>query len=62
MTTQTAEEPDLGDFMTTGEVAEKFGVTQVDVQRAIKAELIDAQRVGYFYLIWGPGLPSTWPE
>lgn len=54
-------EPDLGLFMTTGEVAERFGVSQHDVQRAIKRDLIKAQKVGYFYLLWEPGLPDTWP-
>jgi len=48
--------------MTTGEVAEKYGVTQHEVQRAIHKGLIQAQKVGYFYLIWAPGLSATFPS
>lgn len=59
MTTKT--EPDLSDFMTTGEVAEKYGVTQVEVQKAIKRGQLEAQKVGYFYLLFGPKLPKTFP-
>lgn len=54
-------EPDLSDFLTTKEVAERFLVTQNDVQKAIKRGLISAQKVGYFYLIYGPNLPHDWP-
>ena len=54
-------EPDLADFLTTGEVADRYGITQHEVQRAIHKGLIQAQRVGYFYLIWGPALPTAFP-
>lgn len=60
MTTKT--EPDLSGFMTTGEVAEKYGVSQHEVQRAIHKGAIKAQKVGYFYLIWAPNLPETFPS
>lgn len=59
---EALEEPDLEQFATTGQIAEKYGVTQQEVQKAIKRGVINAQRVGYFYLIWMPGLPSAWPE
>lgn len=59
MTQRTA--PDLSDFKTTGEVAEMYGVTQIEVQKAIKRGQLDAQKVGYFYLLWGPGLPTHFP-
>lgn len=60
MTAKT-KEPDLSDFLTTREVAELYGVAQIDVQRAIKKELLPAQKVGYFYLLWKPSLPSSFP-
>ena len=60
MTTRT-KEPDLSDFMTTGEVADKYGVTQVEVQKAIKRGHLNAQKVGYFYLLYAPNLPKTFP-
>lgn len=59
---ETKKEPDLSDFKTTGEVAEMYGVSQHEVQRAIRKGLINHQKVGYFYLIWGPGLPNSWPS
>ncbi len=59
MTTRT--EPDLEQFMTTGEAAEMYGVSQHDVQKAIKKGLITAQKVGYFYLIWKPSMPARFP-
>lgn len=61
MENTTKVEPDLSDFLTTGEVAEMYGVTQHEVQRAIKKGLIKAQKVGYFYLIWRPNLPEAFP-
>ena len=60
MTVKT--EPDLKDFMTTGEAAEMYSVTQHDVQKAIKKGLLTAQKVGYFYLIWKPGMPTRFPS
>ena len=54
-------EPDLEAFMTTGEAAEMYGVSQHDVQKAIKKGYLKAQKVGYFYLLWKPGLPTRWP-
>lgn len=54
--------PNLSDFKTTGEVAEMYGVTQIEVQKAIKRGQLDAQKVGYFYLLWGPGLPELFPH
>lgn len=59
---KTKAEPDLSDFVTTGEVAEMYGVTQVEVQKAIKAGLLQAQRVGYFYLLFAPKLPKSFPS
>ncbi len=59
MTTRT--EPNLEDFMTTGESAEMYGVSQHDVQKAIKKGFLKAQKVGYFYLIWKPGMPARCP-
>lgn len=58
---RTISLPDLSEFMTTGQVAEFYGVSQTDVQKAIKRGLLKAQKVGYFYLIWGPALPQTFP-
>lgn len=60
--TTTTKEPDLSDFLTTREVADMYGVRQPDVQKAIKRGAIPAQKVGYFYLIWRPNLPSTFPH
>lgn len=54
--------PDLSGFVTTGQVAERYSVTQHEVQRAIRKDLIPAQKVGYFYLIWEGDLPDTWPD
>ncbi len=59
MTVKT--EPNLKDFITTGEAAEMYGVTQHEVQKAIKKELLQAQKVGYFYLLWKPSLPKRFP-
>jgi hypothetical protein len=56
------EEPDLSEFMTTGEVAELYGVNQVDVQKAIKRGLLNAQKVGYFYVLWKHSLPKVFPS
>jgi len=56
------KEPDLSEFLTTREVAQKYDVLQHEVQRAIRKGLIQAQQVGYFYLIWGPGLPPRFPS
>lgn len=53
--------PSLEGFITTKEVAERFGVTQHEVQRAIKRGQIEAQRIGYFYAIWEPTLPAKFP-
>lgn len=61
MTASTKTEPDLSDFLPTSEVAEKYGKSQHEVQRAIRKGEIKAQKVGYFYLVWGPGLPELWP-
>ena len=57
----TKTEPDLKEFLTTREVAELYGIKQVEVQKAIKRELIRAQKVVYFYVIWEPSLPEFWP-
>lgn len=57
----TKTEPDLSDFMTTGEVAEMYGVTQIDVQKAIKRGDLEAQKIGYFYVLYGPKLPEIFP-
>lgn len=57
----TRAEPDLSDFVTTKEVAERYSVTQIEVQKAIKRGFIRAQKVGYFYLIYEPNLPMNWP-
>lgn len=54
--------PDLSRFRTTSQVAERYGVTQHDVQNAIKKGLIPAQKIGYFYVIWEGDLPDTWPS
>lgn len=56
------KEPDLSDFMTTGEVADKYGVTQVEVQKAIKRGQLKAQKVGYFYVLWKHNLPGSFPS
>lgn len=61
MTTQT-KEPDLANFLTTKEVAELYGVEQVDVQKAIKRGRLNAQKVGYFYVLWKPSLPINFPS
>lgn len=61
MTTRT-KEPDLSDFLTTGEVAKMYGVRQTEVQKAIKAGRLNAQKVGYFYLIWKQSLPKHFPS
>lgn len=53
--------PDLSKFRTTSQVAEQYGVTQHDVQNAIKKGLIPAQKIGYFYVIWAEDLPEEWP-
>lgn len=53
--------PDLSKFVTTSAVAERYGVSQPEVQNAIKRGLIPAQKVGYFYLIYEPDLPDEWP-
>lgn len=55
------KEPDLSGFLTTSQVAKLYGCKPVDIQRCIKKGLIKAQHVGYFYLIWEPGLPDTLP-
>lgn len=60
MTAKT--EPDLSEFLTTKEVADKYLVSQHEVQRAIRRGQIQGQKVGYFYLIWGPALPAQWPK
>ena len=54
-------EPDLESFMTTGEAADMYGVSQHDVQKAIKKGFLKAQKVGYFYLMWKPGMPPRFP-
>jgi excisionase family DNA binding protein len=59
----SVKEPSLEHFVTTREVAEMYGVTQVEVQRAIKRGHLRAQKVGgYFYLIWEPSLPELFPR
>jgi len=58
----TTKEPDLSDFMTTKEVAELYGVTQVEVQKAVKKGLLQAQKIGYFYVLFGPKLPIKFPS
>ena len=63
MTARAVKEPSLENFVTTRQVAEMYGVTQVEVQRAIKRGHIKAQKVGqYFYLIWEPSLPELFPR
>lgn len=57
----TTNAPDLGQFRTTREVAEMYGISQRDVQTAINRGIIPAQKVGYFYLIFEPDLPEEWP-
>lgn len=59
MTAKT--EPDLSGFLTTKEVAERYKVKQHEVQRAIKRGSINAQKIGYFYVVWEPTLPETFP-
>lgn len=56
------KEPDLADFMTTKEVSELYGVTQVEVQKAIKAGKLEAQKLGYFYVLWKHKLPANFPS
>lgn len=56
------KEPSLDDFLTTKEVAELYGVQQKDVQNAIKAGRLQAQRIGYFYVLWKHGLPEYFPS
>lgn len=53
--------PDLSKFLTTSEVAERYGVKQTEVQSVIKRGIIPAQKVGYFYLIFELDLPEDWP-
>ena len=59
MTAKT--EPNLEGFLTTKEVAERYGVTQHEVQRAIKRGQIGSQKIGYFYAIWEATLPAKFP-
>lgn len=47
--------------MTTQQVAEKYKVPRRYVQRALVANLLEHQKVGYFYLVWGPSLPKRFP-
>lgn len=62
MTTKTTKSmPDLTGFMTTQQVAEKYKVPRRYVQRALVAGMLEHQKVGYFYLVWGPALPKRFP-
>jgi excisionase family DNA binding protein len=55
-------EPDLSDFLTTKEVSELYGVSQVEVQKAIKKGNLQAQKIGYFYVLWRHNLPGNFPS
>lgn len=59
--TSTGKAPDLSQFMTTSEVAELYGISQVEVQKAIRKGLLEAQKIGYFYVLYGPDLPEFFP-
>jgi len=62
MTSQTKSP--LTDYVTTKDVANRFGVKVRDVQYYIKNGRIEAERVGdegYFYLIHRSNVPKTWP-
>lgn len=60
------QEPDLSEFITTRDISDRYGIPQADVQKAIRRGLLPAQKVGYFYLVWGPNLekhkPESWVE
>ena len=51
----------LSDWLTTKEVAERYGVPTKVVLRMIREERLTAQQKGWIWLVHIDDLPSEWP-
>lgn len=53
--------PTLDGWLTTEQVAERFGVPNHRVLRMIRTERLKATKLGWIWLIHETDLPETWP-